>query len=161
MLIVRWDTGLRGTGYSGAAKAPDRSHITILRGGFTKPLPCTEQPLIVPSPPLPYPPVIHPLEEAQPSHRLPITGGAVGSDPNHFSIDPPLNLLISIPLLSPPPLTSLMLSFSLTATGVFRDVLRSYQPPARHKWELPILLYHSIRVNYPYPFWFFGGGDFA
>ena len=24
--------------------------------------------------------------------------------------------------------------------------------PARHRWELSVLCYHKIRVNYPYPF---------
>ena len=132
MHIVRWDTGLRGTGSSDAAEAPDISHITILRGGFTKPLPRSERPRIGPSPPLPHPSVIHSLEDVQPPLRLPNTGGAVGSDPINFSLDPPLNLLISIPPLSPPPPPSLMLSMSLTATEIFRDVPRSYQPLARY-----------------------------
>ena len=60
MLIFRWVIGLRGTGSSDAVRDPYISHITIIRGGFTKPLPYTKQPIIGPSPPL------HPLEEATP-----------------------------------------------------------------------------------------------
>ena len=28
-----------------------------------------------------------------------------------------------------------------------------YLPPHIHRWELPVLCYHIIRVNYLYPFW--------
>ena len=65
MLIFELDIGLRVTGSSDAVEDPDRSHITILREIFTKPLPRTERLIIRPSPPLPHPPVIHPREEAQ------------------------------------------------------------------------------------------------